>query len=48
MKIQTAIRLEESLYEWLKAYCKKNGMTITGLLTKIIIDLKEDKEKGKK
>jgi len=45
MKIQTAIRLNKELYEWIKSYCKKNGLTVTGLITQMIVRFKKNNEK---
>ena len=47
-KIQTAIRLQKELWLWVQDYCKKQGLTVTALLTMILIKIKAQEDKKAK
>ena len=46
IKIQTAIRIEKDLWLWIKKHCKKQGLTVTGLITNILLKVKKDDNKN--
>jgi hypothetical protein len=40
MKTPISVRIEINLWNWVRKYCKKNGLTVTGLITRFFVDLR--------